>query len=126
MVFGEGPNCHIYLDDVVIRACTWAEQMSILHDVFCRLSAASSGNFLRLQSLRKTGRERAGTSLGCKSVCCPLISYYAPATRRELRRFLWMAGNYRSFCKNFSSVLALLTRVCSSKVDFFLENGFFL
>lgn len=115
MVFGEGPNCHIYLDDVVIRACTWAEQMSILHDVFCRLSAASSGNFLRLQSLRKTG-----------SVCCPLISYYAPTTRRELRRFLWMAGNYRSFCKNFSSVLALLTRVCSSKVDFFLENGFFL
>lgn len=94
MVFGEGPNCHIYLDDVVIRACTWAEQMSILHDVFCRLSAASSGNFLRLQSLRKTGRERAGTSLGCKSVCCPLISYYeAGAAKifmdgRELSEFL--------------------------------------
>ena len=34
-----------------------------------------------------------------------------PASRKELMRFLGMAGYYRKFCRNFSSVAAPLTNL---------------
>lgn len=39
--------------------------------------------------------------------------FRVPTTRRELRRFLGMAGYYRGFCANFSSVVAPLTSLLS-------------
>lgn len=33
-----------------------------------------------------------------------ILSFPAPASQRQLRHFLGMAGYYRSFCKNFSAV----------------------
>ncbi len=36
-----------------------------------------------------------------------------PKTQRELRRFLGMAGYYRCFCRNFSSVATPLTSLLS-------------
>lgn len=45
-----------------------------------------------------------------------IVAYSGPTTRRELRRFLGMAGYYRCFCKNFSVVVAPLTRLCSPAV----------
>ena len=41
-----------------------------------------------------------------------------PTTRRELRRFLGMAGYYRGFCRNFSTVVAPLTDLLSRSVMF--------
>ena len=41
-----------------------------------------------------------------------------PTSRRELRRFLGMAGYYRCFCKNFSVAVNPLTSLCSPKVPF--------
>jgi len=51
-----------------------------------------------------------------------VLSYPVPTTRRELRRFLGMVGYYRCFCKNFSSVVAPLTKLCSPKVCFDWTN----
>ena len=38
-----------------------------------------------------------------------IMTFPAPATKKELMRFLGMTGYYRKFCKNFSSVVAPLT-----------------
>ncbi len=46
-------------------------------------------------------------------VKCPI-----PTTRRALHRFLGMAGYYRKFCRNFSTVVPLLTNLLSPKIDF--------
>lgn len=41
-----------------------------------------------------------------------------PTTKKELMWFLGMVGYYRGFCKNFSTVVAPLTKLLSSKVKF--------
>lgn len=47
-----------------------------------------------------------------------IAAFPIPTTRRELRRFLGMAGYYRRFCKNFSSVAAPLTALTSPSKPF--------
>lgn len=41
-----------------------------------------------------------------------------PTTKKELMRFLGMVGYYRSFCKNFSSVVAPLNDLLKAKVKY--------
>ncbi|KAL7868836.1 hypothetical protein SRHO_G00102200 [Serrasalmus rhombeus] len=52
-----------------------------------------------------------------------VCNFPVPGTRRELRRFLGMAGYYRAFCKNFASVTAPLTNLLSPKVQFQWSNS---
>lgn len=44
--------------------------------------------------------------------------YPAPATKNELMRFLGLVGYYRSFCRHFSEVVALLTDLLKGKATF--------
>lgn len=44
---------------------------------------------------------------------CPV-----PTTRKALRQFLGMAGYYRRYCRNFSSIASPLTSLLSTKVDY--------
>lgn len=41
-----------------------------------------------------------------------------PTTKKELMRFLGMAGYYRNFCLNFSTIVAPLTHLLKSTVNF--------
>lgn len=41
-----------------------------------------------------------------------------PTTKKELMRFLGMAGYYRAFCKNFSEVVSPLTNLLKAKAEF--------
>lgn len=41
-----------------------------------------------------------------------------PTTKKELMHFLGMVRYYRGFCRNFSTVVAPLTNLLSSKVKF--------
>ncbi len=47
-----------------------------------------------------------------------IAGFPTPTTRRELRRFLGMAGYYRSFCKNFSTIVQPLTSLLSPSRQF--------
>ena len=47
-----------------------------------------------------------------------ITSFPAPQTKRELMRFLGMAGYYRKFCRNFSIVTAPLTNLLKKQVPF--------
>ena len=46
------------------------------------------------------------------------IAKFPIPSRKELARFLGMAGYYRNFCLNFSEIAALLTNLLSKKVKF--------
>lgn len=65
-----------------------------------------------------------GQQVGQGQVCpanakiAAIAEFSVPSTRRELRRFLGMAGYYRRFCKNFSSVAAPLTALTSPSKHF--------
>lgn len=53
--------------------------------------------------------------------------YPVPTTKKELQRFLGLVGCYRSFCKNFSTVVAPLTGLLKGKAkciwSYFLPAG---
>ena len=53
-----------------------------------------------------------------------ITSFPVPSTRRELRGFLGMAGYYRGFCRNFSSVVAPLTGLLSPSKPFVWSAGY--
>ncbi|KAL0152376.1 hypothetical protein M9458_052099, partial [Cirrhinus mrigala] len=128
LVLGDVPNCNIYLDDVVIFSSTWDEHLLSLYEVFRRLSAASLTLNLKKCEFAKASVTYLGKQVGNGQVrpvdakIAAVLEYPIPTTRRELRRFLGMVGYYRCFCKNFSSVVAPLTRLCSPKVDFNWTN----
>ena len=54
--------------------------------------------------------------------------FLTPKTRKELQRFLGMAGYYRKFCQIFSDVASPLTNLLAKNVKYILseetENGF--
>lgn len=47
-----------------------------------------------------------------------VLSFPVSTSMRELQSFLWMVGYYLCFCKNFSAVVAPLTRLCSPVAPF--------
>ena len=124
LVLGDVPNCNVYLDDVVVFSDTWADHLASLSIVFQRLSAASLTLNLAKCEFGKATVTYLGKQVGLGQVrpvdakVAAVVSYPVPTTRRELRRFLGMAGYYRCFCKNFSVVVAPLTRLCSPAVPF--------
>ena len=47
-----------------------------------------------------------------------IIEYPPPSNKRELLRFLGMAGYYRRFCKNFSVITAPLTNLLKKDQEY--------
>lgn len=47
----------------------------------------------------------------------------APTTKKELMRFLGLVGYYRSFCRNFSTVVSPLTDLLKGKAKFVWSSG---
>lgn len=124
VVLGDVPHCNVYLDDVVVYSDTWEEHISSLKAVFQRLAEASLTLNLAKCEFGKATVTYLGKRVGHGQVrpvdakVTAVLEYPVPSTRRELRRFLGMAGYYRCFCRNFSVVVAPLTSLCSPAVPF--------
>ena len=118
------PNCTAYLDDLVVYSSTWSEHMQILTLVFERLAKASLTLNLAKCDFGKATVTYLGKQVGHGQVrpveakVMAITGFPAPTTKRELRRFLGMAGYYRSFCRNFSTVVAPLTSLLSAARQF--------
>lgn len=82
------PKCNAYLNDLVVYSSNWSEHIALLQTVFWK---------------------------ACKGII-DIVDF--PKTRRELRRFLGMAGYYLSFCRNFSSVVYPLTNLLSPSISY--------
>lgn len=124
IVLADVPHCTAYLDDVVVYSSDWVTHVTTLRTVFQRLAEASlTLNLAKCEFGKATvtylGKQVGGGEvrpLGAKVAA--ITTFPVPTTRRELRRFLGMAGYYRGFCRNFSSVAAPLTSLLSPLVTF--------
>ncbi len=124
IVLGDVPQCNVYLDDVVVYSNDWESHLASLKIVFERLAnAALTLNLAKCDFARATvtylGKQVGqGQVRPVEAKVAAVLAYPVPTTRRELRRFLGMTGYYRCFCKNFSVVVAPLTKLCSPTVPF--------
>ena len=124
LVLADVPDCCAYLDDLMVHSSTWESYLKTLYTVFSRLAAASLTLNLAKCEFGKATVTYLGKPVGRGQVrlvaakVSAISAFPAPATRRNLRRFLGMAGYYRSFCRNFSSVVAPLTSLLSPARQF--------
>uniref|UniRef100_A0A3B3I2A9 Gypsy retrotransposon integrase-like protein 1 n=1 Tax=Oryzias latipes TaxID=8090 RepID=A0A3B3I2A9_ORYLA len=127
-VLGDVRNCRAYLDDIVVYSDVWSNHLATLRDVFERLSAASLTLNLAKCEFGKGTILYLGQQVGGGRVCpadvrvSAIIAFPVPTGRRELRRFLGMAGYYRRFCRNFSSVASPLSALTSPLKPFIWSN----
>lgn len=117
-------NCEVYLDDIVAYSSTWPEHVKTLEEIFDRLRSASLTLNLAKCEFGKAVVTYLGKQVGQGNVSPvaakvqAILEFPTPQTRRELRRFLGMAGYYRAFCRNFSDIVAPLTSLVSPKTPF--------
>ncbi len=120
IVLGGVENCEAYLDDIVIYSSSWEEHVISLREVFSRLAGASLTLNLAKCEFAKATVVYLGKIVGQGQVrpvdakISAVMEFPAPKNKRDLRRFLGMAGYYRGFCRNFASVVSQLTDLLST------------
>ena len=117
-------GCEAYIDDVIIYSDTWETHLKIMRKLFRRLSEAS----LTINLVKSDFGCGCVTYLGhivgqgkVKPVDAKikaLSAFPQPSTKKQVMRFLGMAGYYRKFCPNFSSVTEPLTELLRKNVKF--------
>ncbi len=123
-VLGGLEGCTVYLDDVVVFSDSWSQHVERIRALFSRLAEARlTINLAKCEFARATvtylGRVVGqGTVRPVKEKIQAVACYPVPATKKELMRFLGLVGYYRSFCRNFSEVVAPLTDLLKAKVAF--------
>ena len=117
-------GCAVYLDDLVVYSDTWHSHLQRVRALFERLALARlTVNLAKCEFAMATvtylGRV---VGQGCvapvEAKVCAVSKFPQPTTKKELQRFLGLVGYYRSFCKNFSSVVYPLTELLKGKAKF--------
>ncbi len=117
-------NCKSYLDDLVIYSNSWEDHVTRLDLVFSRLAEASLTMNLSKCEFAKAVITYLGKMVGQGHVkpvmakVSAILDFPIPVNKRELRRFLGMAGYYRGFCYNFATVVSPLTDLLSTSRKF--------
>ncbi|XP_071542904.1 uncharacterized protein [Panulirus ornatus] len=123
-LFQDLDKVEVYFDDITVYSDTWYNHMHRLSAVLRKLQDAhltikpAKSTFCSAQ-VTYLGHEVGKGNVRPKSAnVSTILSYPTPDTKKSLMRFLGMAGFYRRYCPNFSSVVAPLTRLTSGKVTF--------
>ena len=97
-------------DNVIVFGNTWKQHLERLCELFRRLRAAK----LTVNLIKSDFGYAHVTYLGhvvgqgqVKPVTAKveaIINYTVPSNQKKIMSFLGMLGNYRNFCRNFSSV----------------------
>lgn len=105
----------MYLDDVVIYSDTWGDHVHHIRTPFDRLCDANLTVNLAKCEFAKATVTYLGKVVGHGQVrpveakVTAIEQYPVPTTKKEVMRFLGLVGYYRSFCRNFSMMVAPLT-----------------
>lgn len=114
----------VYLDDIIIFSDTWSQHVDRLISVLRKLQDAHLTIKLAKTSFCSAMVTYLGHDVGHGRVrpksanVEAILAYPTPHTKKSLMRFLGMAGFYRRYCPNFSTVVAPLTRLTSGRVVF--------
>ena len=128
-IIAEVEGCEAYIDDLVVYSETWENHLDQLHQLFDRLSKAN-----------------LTVNLAKSDFCCATVSYLGhvvgqgqvkpiqakveaidkfppPTNKKELMRFLGMAGYYRKYCPNFSVIANPMTNLLKKNSKFIWTNA---
>ena len=117
-------GCEGYIDDVVIFSDNWSYHIRQIERFFQIMREAKLTINLMKSEFGKATVKYLGHIVGQGQVrpldakIQTIVKYPIPTSRKELARFLGMAGYYRNFCLNFSEIAAPLTNLLSKKVKF--------
>ena len=115
-------GCEGYIDDVVIFSDNWSDHIRQIKRFFQIMREAKLIINLMKSEFGKATVKSLGHIVGQGQVrpldakIQTIVKYPIPTSRKELARFLGMAGYYRNFCLNFSEIAAPLTNLLSKKV----------
>jgi hypothetical protein len=117
-------NCDAYIDDVIIYNNTWEDHLETIRKFFDRLSDAN----LTINLSKSEFCHACVTFLGhivgqgqvkpIEAKVKAISEFQVPICKKQLMRFLGMAGYYRKFCSNFSKIAEPLTSLLSKKTKF--------
>ena len=117
-------GCEGYIDDVVNFSDNWSDHIRQIKHFFQIMREAKLTINLMKSEFGKATVKYLGHIVGQGQVrpldakIQTIVKYPIPTSRKELARFLGMAGYYRNFCLNFSDIAAPLTNLLSKKVKF--------
>ena len=117
-------GCEGYIDDVVIFSDNWLDHIRQIEHFFQIMRDAKLTINLMKSEFGKATVKYLGHIVGQGQVrpldakIQTIVKYPIPTSRKELARFLGMAGYYRNFCLNFSEIAAPLSNLLSKKVKF--------
>ena len=123
-VIADLEGCEAYIDDVIIYSDTWEEHLRIIYEFFNRLSRAkltinlSKSEFCQAQVTYLGHVVGQGQVKPLTAKVEAIASFPQPESKRQLMRFLGMAGYYRRFCPNFAAVAEPLTQLLNKRAKF--------
>ena len=129
-------NCKAYIDDAIIYSEEWDQQTKTIREFFERLSKAKLTIDLAKSEFCQATLTFLGHVVGQGQVQSrkenpqkpveakvkAISDFPIPTCKRQLMRFLGMAGYYRKFCDNFSVIAEPLTNLLSKRTKFIWTN----
>lgn len=109
---------------MVIYSDDWNTHLERINKLFASLADANLTVNLAKCEFAKATVTYLGRVVGQGNVCPVRVkvqavdNYAPPLTKKALMRFLGLVGYYRSFCRNFSTVVAPLTNLLKSSVKY--------
>ena len=121
-------NCKAYIDDAIIYSEEWDQQIKTIREFFERLSKAKLTINLAKSEFCQSTLTFLGHAVGQGQVkpveakVKAISDFPVPTGKRQLMRFLSMAGYYRKFCDNVSVIAEPLTYLLSKRTKFIRTN----
>ena len=123
-VIADIENCEVYIDDIVIYSVDWQVHIKTIEKLFDRLSEANLTINLAKSEFGCAHLTYLGHVVGQGRVrpvhakVEAVANFPTPEDKKQLMRFLGMAGYYRKFCPNFSAIAEPLTCILSKRIPF--------
>ena len=117
-------GCKSYIDDAIIYSEEWERHLQTIRNFFDRLSEAKLTVNLTKSEFCHANSTFLGHMVGQGKVKLveakveAISDFPVPSGKRQLMRFLGMAGYYRKFCNNFSVIAEPLTNLLGKRVKF--------
>ena len=117
-------GCKAYIDDAIIFSEEWQQHLQIIRTFFDRLNEAKLTVNLAKSEFCHANLTFLGHIVGQGQVkpveakVEAISDFPVPTGKRQLMRFLGMAGYYRKFCNNFSVIAEPLTNLLGKRVKY--------